>query len=212
MRGGPLACPAAGFRERGTVVSAGAVVVRFAARARRRSGRAGPYARRDPARTANGAVNPRVIAVSRTSWVACRACSQDTGTVVDGAGHRDRRLMRLARRAGLESFVTRIVTVPGGAGANAAAKVASIVAGMFTGADSILDMDGLREGAVGKVLPGVKAPSVEPGRRSTSTPPRGAPRGRHRTRHHGRTGAGHRTRPATPARNAHPNMKDVEQQ
>ena len=49
-------------------------------------------------------------------------------------------VMRLARRAGLESLVTRIVTVPGGAGANAAAKVASIVAGMLTGADSILDM------------------------------------------------------------------------
>ena len=69
-------------------------------------------------------------------------------------------VMRLARRAGLESLVTRIVTVPGGAGANAAAKVASIVAGMVAGGDSILDMDGLREGAVGKVLPGVKAPST----------------------------------------------------
>src|SRR5450755_4251061 len=69
-------------------------------------------------------------------------------------------VMRLARRAGLESLVTRIVTVPGGAGANAAAKVASIVAGMLTGADSIPDMDALREGAVGKVLPGVKAPST----------------------------------------------------
>ena len=67
-------------------------------------------------------------------------------------------VMRLARRAGLESLVTRVVTVPGGAGANAAAKVASIVAGMLTGGDSIADMDGLREGAVGKVLPGVKAP------------------------------------------------------
>src|SRR5664280_2415276 len=55
---------------------------------------------------------------------------------------------------------SRIVTVPGGAGANAAAKVASIVAGMVTGADSIDDMDALREGAVGKVLPGVKAPST----------------------------------------------------
>jgi hypothetical protein len=111
-----------------------------------------------------------VVAVSRASWVACPACSQDTGTVVDGADHRDRRLMPLARRAGLESFVTTIVTVPGGAGANAAAKVASIVAGMVTGADSILDMDGLREGAVGKVLPGVKAPSAELGRRKQRRP------------------------------------------
>jgi len=45
-------------------------------------------------------------------------------------------VMRLARRAGLESLVTRIVTVPGGAGANAAAKVASIVAGMVAGGDN----------------------------------------------------------------------------
>jgi hypothetical protein len=69
-------------------------------------------------------------------------------------------VMRLARLAGLESLVTRLVTVPGGVGVDAAAKVASIVAGMVTGADSIDDLDALREGAVGKVLPGVKAPST----------------------------------------------------
>jgi hypothetical protein len=69
-------------------------------------------------------------------------------------------VMRLARLTGLESLVDRMVTVPGGAGVDAAAKVASIVAGMVTGADSIDDMDALREGAVGKVLPGVKAPST----------------------------------------------------
>jgi Transposase DDE domain group 1 len=69
-------------------------------------------------------------------------------------------VMRLARLTGLESLVTSTLTVPGGAGVNAAAKVASIVAGMVTGADSIDDIDVLREGAVGKVLPGVKAPST----------------------------------------------------
>jgi hypothetical protein len=69
-------------------------------------------------------------------------------------------VMRLARLTGLESLVDRMVTVPGGAGVDAAAKVASIVAGMVTGADSIDDLDALREGAVGKVLPGVKAPST----------------------------------------------------
>ena len=69
-------------------------------------------------------------------------------------------VMRLARLTGLESLVDRMVTVPGGARVDAAAKVASIVAGMVTGADSIDDMDVLREGAVGKVLPGVKAPST----------------------------------------------------
>ena len=57
-------------------------------------------------------------------------------------------VMRLARRAGLGSLVSRIVTVPGGAGANAAAKVASIVAGMLTGADSIADGHVRQLGAV----------------------------------------------------------------
>jgi hypothetical protein len=56
--------------------------------------------------------------------------------------------------------VTTKLTVPGGAGCDAAAKIASIVAGMLTGADSIDDLDVLREGAVHKVLPGVKAPST----------------------------------------------------
>ena len=69
-------------------------------------------------------------------------------------------VMRLARRAGLHSLTASRLTIPGGAGHDAAAKVASIVAGMLTGADSIDDMDVLREGAVGKVMPGVKAPST----------------------------------------------------
>ncbi len=42
----------------------------------------------------------------------------------------------------------------------AAAKVASIVAGMLAGADRIDDLAVLRAGAVGKLLPGVKAPST----------------------------------------------------
>lgn len=69
-------------------------------------------------------------------------------------------VMRLARLTGLESLVTRTLTLPGGAGADAAAKVSSIVAGMITGADNIDDLHALREGAVNKVLPGVKAPST----------------------------------------------------
>src|SRR6478609_3950484 len=69
-------------------------------------------------------------------------------------------VMRLARRAGLGARVSTKLTVPGGAGCDAAAKVCSIVAGMLTGADSIADLGVLREGAVGKVLPGVKAPST----------------------------------------------------
>jgi hypothetical protein len=69
-------------------------------------------------------------------------------------------VMRLARQAGLPGLVARMVSVPGGAGVDAAAKVASVVAEMITGADSIDDLGLLREGAVGKVLPGVKAPST----------------------------------------------------
>jgi len=69
-------------------------------------------------------------------------------------------VMALARRAGLAARVATTLTVPGGAGCDAAAKVCSIIAGMLTGADSINDLDALREGAVRKVLPGVKAPST----------------------------------------------------
>src|SRR6195952_1976030 len=69
-------------------------------------------------------------------------------------------VMRLARRAGLGARVNAKLTLPGGAGCDAAAKVCSIVAGMLTGADSISDLGVLREGAVHKVLPGVKAPST----------------------------------------------------
>ncbi|MEP6560073.1 MAG: IS1380 family transposase [Nakamurella sp.] len=69
-------------------------------------------------------------------------------------------VMALARRAGLAARVATKLTVPGAAGRDAAAKVSSIVAGMLTGADSIDDLDVLREGAVHKVLPGVKAPST----------------------------------------------------
>jgi len=69
-------------------------------------------------------------------------------------------VMRLARRAGLGALVTAKLTVPGAAGCDAAAKVASILGGMLTGADSIADLDVLREGAAGKLLPGVKAPST----------------------------------------------------
>ena len=48
--------------------------------------------------------------------------------------------MALARRAGLGALVATKLTVPGGAGCDAAAKECSIVAGMLTGADSIDDL------------------------------------------------------------------------
>ena len=67
--------------------------------------------------------------------------------------------MALAERAGLQELLAGVR--PGGpCGANAAAKVACLVAGMAAGADSIDDMDLLRDGAMGTVFAGVRAPSA----------------------------------------------------
>lgn len=66
----------------------------------------------------------------------------------------------LAQRVGITDLADRLVTVPGPAGANAGAKVMSLVAGMTAGADSIDDLDVLRHGAMGRVFTGVKAPST----------------------------------------------------
>jgi len=63
----------------------------------------------------------------------------------------------LARRAGPATRVATKLTVPGGAGCDAAAKVCSIVAGMLTGADSIDDLGVLREGAVHKATAAITA-------------------------------------------------------
>lgn len=51
------------------------------------------------------------------------------------------------------------LSLPGPAGANAAAKVMSLVAGM-AGADSIGDLDLVRHGAVGKVFSGTRWPGI----------------------------------------------------
>lgn len=68
-------------------------------------------------------------------------------------------LMTLAYRAGLPDLLAGVR--PGGAcGAHAAAKVMCLVAGMAAGADSIDDMDLLRDGAMESVFAGVRAPST----------------------------------------------------
>ncbi len=82
----------------------------------------------------------------------------DEGNLIAQAGLDP--VMQLARRAGLGGRVATKVMVPGPAGHDTAGKVSSIVAGMIAGADSIDDVDVLREGAVRKVLPGVYTPST----------------------------------------------------
>ncbi|WP_397545032.1 IS1380 family transposase [Saccharopolyspora pogona] len=69
-------------------------------------------------------------------------------------------VMRLAERVGLSELVAEGVRVPGSEGANADAKVGSIVAGMLTGADSIDDLDVIRHGAMPKLFGGIRAPST----------------------------------------------------
>ena len=66
----------------------------------------------------------------------------------------------LAQRAGLEQLAGLHLSVPGGAGVAAGAKVSALVAGMVAGADSITDMDLLRHGGMGRLFGGVRAPST----------------------------------------------------
>jgi hypothetical protein len=69
-------------------------------------------------------------------------------------------VVALARHAGLERLADRHLTVPGGAGVAAGAKVGSLVAGMVAGADSIVDMGLLRHGGMPRLFTGVRAPST----------------------------------------------------
>jgi hypothetical protein len=68
--------------------------------------------------------------------------------------------MRLAERCGLDGLVGEHVTLADRLGVNAPAKVASIVAGMLVGADSIDDLDALRHGGMDKLFDHVRAPST----------------------------------------------------
>ena len=68
-------------------------------------------------------------------------------------------LMTLAGRAGLAESLAG-VRPAGACGANAATKAVCLVAGMAAGADSIDDMDLLRDGAMETVFGGIRAPST----------------------------------------------------
>jgi hypothetical protein len=69
-------------------------------------------------------------------------------------------VVALAERAGLHWLAREHLSVPGGPGVAAGAKVTALVAGMVAGADSITDMDLLRHGGMPRLFGGVRAPST----------------------------------------------------
>src|SRR4051794_21315207 len=77
----------------------------------------------------------------------------DEGNLVSCAGLAP--VLALAEQAGLSDLLPERLTVPA---PNAPAKVRSLLAGMVAGADSIEDMDLLRQGAMDRLFIGVRAP------------------------------------------------------
>jgi hypothetical protein len=69
-------------------------------------------------------------------------------------------VLALAERAGLAVLAAERLTVPTDKGSNAGLKVASLVAGMVAGADSIDDMALLRHGGMGRLFTRAYAPST----------------------------------------------------
>lgn len=69
-------------------------------------------------------------------------------------------IMALAEAAGLRDLADERLSVPSDKGANPGLKVASLVAGMVAGADSIDDMALLRHGGMGRVFTNAYAPST----------------------------------------------------
>ena len=69
-------------------------------------------------------------------------------------------VLAVAERVGLGRLADQHLSVPGGPGRHAGAKVGSVVAGMVAGADSIADLDLLRHGGMGRLSAGTRAPST----------------------------------------------------
>jgi len=69
-------------------------------------------------------------------------------------------MMALAEAAGLRDLADQHLSVPTDKGANAGLKVASLIAGMAAGADSIDDMALLRHGGMGRLFSAAYAPST----------------------------------------------------
>ncbi|MCS5480997.1 IS1380 family transposase [Corynebacterium sp. YIM 101645] len=89
---------------------------------------------------------------------AALSISFDDPTLVSSAGLVP--VMRLADTAGLSALAQHRLTVAGDKGANAGAKITSLVAGMVAGADSIDDMDQLRHGGMHRLFTRIYAPST----------------------------------------------------
>ncbi|GAB3258740.1 IS1380 family transposase [Arthrobacter pigmenti] len=68
--------------------------------------------------------------------------------------------MTLARDTGLHELAGKWLSIPTDKGANAGLKIASLVAGMVAGADSIDDMALLRHGGMGRLFNACYAPST----------------------------------------------------
>jgi hypothetical protein len=69
-------------------------------------------------------------------------------------------VMALAQRCGLATLLENRLTIAAKGGANAAAKVLALVAGMVAGADCINDVDLLRHGGMSRLFEGIRAPST----------------------------------------------------
>jgi hypothetical protein len=104
------------------------------------------------------AVTKGISRVQLSHAVPARSARFDDPSLVSFAGLVP--AVALAGRAGLDQLADRHLTVSGGAGVAAGAKVGSLVAGMVAGADSITDMGLLRHGGMGRLFTGVRAPST----------------------------------------------------
>ena len=89
---------------------------------------------------------------------AARSASFDDPNLVSSAGLVP--VLALAESAGLRKLADERLSVPSDKGANAGLKVASMVAGMVAGADSIDDMALLRHGGMGRLFARAYAPST----------------------------------------------------
>jgi hypothetical protein len=69
-------------------------------------------------------------------------------------------LVRLMENIDLAGLADDLVRLGGSRGANAGAKITTIVAGMAAGADSIEDLGQLRHGAMSRLFTGIRAPST----------------------------------------------------